>query len=369
MTSVWTLPGPARFLERIERALRDGTSVVVRFPVRAPFDFRERTLSPLYGSWRCTVVRPEPSIAPVESLSKRFAPRLSSAWGATLLDLCEHEDFHGRIIWLDGLDSLTRNDWTAWKKFLADYAQASRSVREFERTVFVAVLEGVPPADPPQEDVTLSTYDWSGTVEEMDLLFLSHARLFERDAGPLLRSLLATTVARVAAWDPEIAERLLDEKDEVILNPGPMLQSVAREKGWTTETGVGWEFGTASGSGVLHAALASLEEPPRELQRRIWSAQTSVLFPVIDECRRDIVLEHRALLAHHLSREGNRADPLDLDVGDLTGMVQRPGFDQDVRRRVRELNRWRNDLAHLKPLSTPIARLLAARQQRSLAVF
>ena len=361
MTSVWTLPGPARFLERIERALRDGTSVVVRFPGRAPFDFRERTLSPLYGSWRCTVVRPEPSIAPVESLSKRFAPRLSSAWGATLLDLCEHEDFHGRIIWLDGLDSLTRNDWTAWKKFLADYAQASRSVREFERTVFVAVLEGVPPADPPQEDVTLSTYDWSGTVEEMDLLFLSHARLFERDAGPLLRSLLATTVARVAAWDPEMAERLLDEKDEVILNPGPMLQSVAREKGWTTETGIGWEFGTASGGGVLHAALASLEEPPRELQRRVWSAQTSVLLPVIDECRRDIVLEHRALLAHHLSREGNRADPLDLDIGDLTGMVQRPGFDQDVRRRLRELNRWRNDLAHLKPLSTPIARLLAAR--------
>ena len=340
----------------------------MRFPGRAPADFRERTLSPLYGSWRCTVVRPKPSIAPFESLRKRFAPRLSSAWGATLLELCEHEDFQGRIIWLDGLDSLNRNDWLAWKQFLTDYAQASRSVREFERTVFVALVESVPAADPPQEDVTLTTFEWSGAVEELDLLFLAHERLFQRDVGPLMRSLLATIVARVAAWDPETAERLLDEKDEVILDPGPMLRAVACEKGWTSETAVGWEFGTASGSGVIHAALASLENPPREIRRRVWSAQTSVLLPVIDGCRRDIVLEHRALLAHHLGREGNPVDPLDLDVGDLTGMAQRPGFDQDVRRRVRELNKWRNDLAHLKPLSAPTARLLVGRQRRSASV-
>ena len=310
MTNVWTLPGPARFLGRVERALRDGRNVVVRFPDGAPVDFRERALTPLYGSWRCTVVRPEPSIPPFESLSERFAPRLSGACDATLLELCEHEDFHGRIIWLDGLDGLNRNDWLAWKKFLTDYAQASRGVREFERTVFVAVLQGVPPADPPQEDVTLTTYNWSEAVEEIDLLFLAHERLLRRDLGPVMRSLLATTVARVAAWDLEMAERLLDEKDAVILDPGPMLRSVASEKGWTPETAVGWEFGTASGSGVLHSALASLEDPPRELRRRVWSAQTSVLLPLIDDSRRDIVLEHHALLVHHLRCEGNRADPL-----------------------------------------------------------
>ena len=357
--SVWTLPGPARFLRRIERALRDGASVVARFPGEAPGGFRERTLSALYGSWNCTVFRAEPAELPFESLRERFAPRLESAWRATLRDLCEHEEFHGRLIWLDGLGGLDRSDLLAWINFLTDYAQASRSVREFERTLFVAVLEGHPPADPPREDVTLRTHDWRDVVSEMDLLFLSYERLWRRDVGTAMRLLLATSVARVAAWDPEVAERLLDEKDYVILDPCSMLRSVASEKGWNSGTAAAWELGTASGNGTLHAARASLQEPPRELRRRVWSAQVSVLLPLIDDWRRDFVSEHYGLLAVHLERDEIPLDPLDLDVGDLTGMVQRPGFGGDTRRRVRLMNKWRNDLAHLKPLAVRDARSLA----------
>ena len=60
---------------------------------------------------------------------------------------------------------------------------------------------------------------------------------------------------------------------------------------------------------------------------------------------------------------GNRRQqhPLDLDIGELTGMVQRPGFDPEVRRDVRRMHRWRNELAHLRPLSANDARLLAGR--------
>lgn len=356
---VWALPGPTGFLRRVERVLRDGASVVARFPVRSPSGFREQLLSSLRGTWRCAVFRPEPAAGPFEALRTRFAPQLSEMWGATLLDLCEYEEFHGRLIWLEGLGGLNWNDWLAWKQFLSDYAQASRGVREFERTLFVAVLEGAPPADPPDDDVTLTRCDWCGVVDEMDLLLLAHEHFCGRNVGTALRSLLATTVARVASWEPEVAERLLDESDDVILDPGSMLRSVAAEREWTRDTAVGWEYGTASGNGMLHAALAALEDPPRELRRRMWSAQLSVLLPVIDLWRRDFVLENRALLGAHLDREGNRTDPLDLDVGDLTGMVQRPGFDRDVHQRVRQLNNWRRDLAHLKPLPYHVARRLA----------
>lgn len=140
-----------------------------------------------------------------------------------------------------------------------------------------------------------------------------------------------------------------------------LLQSVAREKGWTSATTARWEFGTAFGNGVSHAALASLEDPPRDLRRRLWSAQASVLLPSIAGWRWNLLLEHRTLLAEHLEREGDPTDPLDLDVGDLTGMVQRPGFDPEVRRDVRQMHRWRNELAHLRPLPANAARLLAAR--------
>ena len=356
--NVWALPGPAGFLRRVERSLRDGVSVVARFPGGEQAGFRDRILTLLNDSWTCAVFPPEPRQTPFESLRCRFAPRLSCEWGENLLDLCELEDFKGRLIWLDGLERLDRSDWRAWRKFLGDYAQASRSMREFERTLFVASLEGAPSAEPPERDVTLTMHDWRGVVNEMDLLFLAYERLGERNVSPAMRSLLASTVARVAAWDLETAARLLDEVGDVILEPGPMLRSVAKEKGWTAKTPIGWEFGTESGSGSRHAVLASLDDPPREIRRRVWSAQVGELLPLIDAWRLEIVLENHEQLAAHLGREGNRIDPLDLDVGDLTGMVQRPGFESDVRIRVRRMNKWRNDLAHLKPLSVAAMRSL-----------
>lgn len=358
--NVWALPGPAGFLRRVECSLRDGVSVVARFPGGDQAGFRDRILTLLNDSWICTVFRTEPTQTPFDSLRCRFAPGLSRQWGENLLDLCELEDFKGRLIWLGGLERLDRNGWRAWRKFLTDYAQASRSMREFERTLFVVSLEGAPPAEPPERDVTLTTHDWRGVATEMDLLILAYERLGERNVSATMRSLLAATVARVAAWDLETAARLLDEDGDVILDPGQMLRSVAKEKGWTAEASVGWEFGTESGAGSRHAALASLDDPPREIRRRVWSAQVAVLLPLIDAWRREVVLENHAQLSAHLRREGNRIDPLDLDVGDLAGMIQRPGFDDAVRRRVRQMNAWRNDLAHLKPLAAGAVRSLAA---------
>ena len=355
----WSLPGPARFLRRVERSLRDGVSVIVRFPGRTLAGLRDQVLARLHGSLQCTVFRPEPARLPFECLRNRLAPQLATEWSPRLLDLCEQHEFQGRLIWVDGLDGLDRDDWRNWKQFLVDYAQASRGVREFERTLFVVVVAGSPPADPPERDVTLTTHDWRDVVDEMDLLFLSYERLGQRDLSPTMHSLLATTVARVAAWDLETAERLLDERHDVILDPISMLRSVARDKGWTTDTPIGWEVGTASGNGSRNAVLAALDDPPREIRQRVWSAQVSVMLPAIDRFRLDIIREHYAQLAMYLESEGNAMDPLDLDIGGLTGIIHRPGFDDSVQRRVRRLNGWRNDLAHLNLIGRSAVRFLA----------
>lgn len=91
-----------------------------------------------------------------------------------------------------------------------------------------------------------------------------------------------------------------------------------------------------------------------------WSAQASVLLPVIYGRRVEIIQEHRTRLALHLHNEQKRMDPLELDVNALAGMIQRPGFDDAVRRSVRQMNAWRNDLAHLKSLSVGAVRSLVA---------
>ena len=58
--NVWALPGPAGFLRRVERSLRDGVSVVARFPGGEQAGFRDRILTLLNDSWTCAVFPPEP---------------------------------------------------------------------------------------------------------------------------------------------------------------------------------------------------------------------------------------------------------------------------------------------------------------------
>lgn len=359
----WSLPGPARFLRQVERTLWDGANVVVLFPFGGmPNGFRDQMLSLVRRVWHCVVFEPEMGELPLEGLLGRFAPRRSSAGCLKVLDLCEHEEFHSRVIWLDSLNRLDKRDLLEWKGFLVDYAQASRGVPELKRSLFIAVLEGALPIDLPEEDVTLKLCDWRGVVDEMDLLFFACSFLQERDLDQVVRALLATTVARVAVWDFEVAKRLLDEDSKVILNPRSMLRSFASEKEWTSHTTPSWELGTASEIGMLHAALTALEDPPRQLQRRRWSAQASVLLPVFEDWRYSFLLKHRNLLTKYLSGVGDQTDPLDLDVGMLVGVVEHAGFGYRTLQHVRKMKRWRNGLAHLKPLSPNDALALAAQQ-------
>ena len=347
--NIWSLPGPADFLEAVERSLRDGASVVVRFPRRMTVGFDD-AVQERCDFLRWTVFRPDGSGSPCERLLGRFAPK-----GTSLPDLCEAPDFQGRLIWIDRLD---RDTWPECKEFLTDYAQFSRNVPQLGRTRFIVCLVGAPPKKPPPRDAALDVHEWRDVVNELDLLFLAYGRLGERAVSDVMRLLLATTVARVAKWDLDVAERLLGEDDDKIIDPVRVLRSIAQEAGWTCATPADWALGTASATGAIHAALAALDEPPRKVHRRIWSAQASVLLPIIDERRYDIVRENHGQISTHLNVDGDLTDPFDLDIGRLKGMVQRPGFGRHISNVVRHLNNARNDLAHLRPLGLSAIRAL-----------
>ena len=184
----------------------------------------------------------------------------------------------------------------------------------------------------------------------MDLLFFADSRLRDRGFVGKERLLLATTIARVAAWDCGVAAALQEEAAEVILDPCNVLRSLAHERRWTSETRLDWGMGTESGSGSMHAALADVREK-REIQRRVWSAQTAVLLPEIESARLDIVRQHRFQIAENLRRTGEGTDPDEMEIGDLVRVFGRPSFDRDAGRQLRYLREIRNTLAHCKPIS------------------
>ena len=352
---LWDLPGARRFVDRISDDLRGGSSVVVRFPEMVPEGFStavEARLSDALEVGRLSV-----TASPLRDLARRYAEHPSHI--GRLPDLCDDPGFRGQLVRPEGLDETT---WPAWRHFLSSYAEASRSRPLLRRSLFLVLLAGSPPAEPPPTDIGLASHAWDGVLDDVDLLLFATERLRGREDDPLVRSLLATTVAHVSAWDFDTAAVLLEEEHSTILDPGDLLRAIAHQKGWTANTPLDWRLGTSSRTGIAHPARAALDEPPAELDRRLWSAQLSVLLPWIESCRHETVTGNLFEVRRQMHAAGNRnGDALALELGDLVRLFGRRGANRRVRKTLKRLRDGRNELAHRRHLShSTILDLIAA---------
>ena len=261
--------------------------------------------------------------------------------------------------------------WTR-RTQLACLAGFSRRIRTSEplsapllgRSLFL--LAGRPLPNEPASEVGVVDMTWDGNVDNVDLLLLANEKLRERNPDPLLRSLLANTVARVAAWDYDTAANLLVENDQTIMDPTEMLRASANEKGWTTDTPHDWRLGTASRTGVAHPARAALEDPPTEIEHRLWSAQLAVLLPWIEERRHDVVSGNIYQVKQQMRIDGDgQGDPYDIEVGDLYALFARRGGHRGIRKTLQSLRDGRNVLAHRRRMSYDrVLKLIASPSSR-----
>ena len=193
---------------------------------------------------------------------------------------------------------------------------------------------------------------WDGSVDNVDLLLFANEKLRERTPDPLLRSLLANTVARVAAWDYDSAAILVAENDQIIMDPTEVLRAIAKDRGWDADTPLDWRLGTASRAGVAHPVRAAVEDPPVEIERRLWSAQLVVLLPWIEERRHDVVAGNLYEVKRQMRADGDgQGDPYDIEVGDLYALFARRGGHRGIRKTLQCLRDGRNVLAHRRHLS------------------
>lgn len=351
----WELPGSIRYVEEIAQALRLGSNVVVRFPCTIPPTFRDRVFSAVRGDG----IRPTPlpcASRPLESLCERFLHAGSSTLDRLRL-LVDCDDFSERLICIE---CVSVEEWSAWHEFLLGYADASRSIEVHRRTLFLVLLIVAPAVDcmsreePPRQNV-LRFFDWDGVIDEMDILFYASDRLRRKGIDRSSEKLIAMTVSRLTIWDFDSAERLVEERPERILKPVPFFRDMAKECGWDQSTPICWTNGTASQSGVAHPARLGVEEPAREIGRRAWSAQASVLLPEIDIQRVNIIRNNLYEVRRWLKDHDSDQDPFDLEIGDLYEICQVSRVDPVVRRRIAHLRSARNKLAHLESISPQIA--------------
>ena len=356
----WQLPGPSRFVARIIQDLRDGKNTVLCLPEYAPDGLARAIRSELSDDWPWDTLH-VPNDAgggdPVHVLFTRFVPhaRPDALWNAGAL--VTEEGFAGKLLWLDGL---TPHTWPAWKSFLNDYAHACRSRSVFERTLFCIPLVGTLAHDPPAEDICLSHHSWRGYVDLLDMLVYTAVLLEGKPMPDLLKRVVTALIAHVALWDPRVSEYLVRENPQTIFAPAPLLQEIAKERGWDGgdegRSLAGWHRGMkdrVNGTEQEHSALLAMRHDTRALQRRLWNAEVGVMLPFVEEQRQDILARFAGVLrVPFLTQFGEEiTDIHDLEIGHIESqLAHNPAVSYSIRQLITQLRKIRNGLSHLESL-------------------
>jgi hypothetical protein len=349
--TVWQLPGPRRFVDGVVADLEQGRSVVLLLPEHGPqgYDLRaaveRRWTEGEHGRIEGFTV--DPGSSPLALLAERYP--LPADVRLSIQGLFESERFPGRTLWLEGMCG---SAWPAWKAFLADYEHVARNQGLLMRTSFVVPLMGQIADDAPGADVGLAVHRWDDVLDGLDLLLLAGQLLRNRGHSARLRELLASTVAQVALFDVEVADRLSAEPAERILAPLPLLEDVATERGWSRDTPRCWHLGSecrVTGEPRAHSALRAINGG---VERRIWRAQVGAMFPLMEEYRQSLVQKLRRHLRVPFETDfgGRVTDPGDLELGHVAHQVRRFSLPLAPADRAK-LKEWvdaRNALAHLE---------------------
>ena len=355
MGSLWGLPGPSRFVEAVVNDLRGGSSVVLRFGGALPVGLADH-LEQL-TTWR-TVWTPlgvDAATPPLSAIRRAVAPEAPAVDFRTPQQVVVGECCRNRVFWIDGL---TPENWPAWRRFLRDFAHARRNAEVTARPpIFLLPLSGPGFQVTGLAEPSISAREFRDVVDRDDLYMLVLQSRQARRRRRVIRGLLANTVAQIAQWDHLLAGILLDGGPEAALQPHETLARYAEERGWTAETPELWEAGTLDGPRkrpVVHSALLLVQGRERDVNRRLWAAQAAVLLPLLEERRIELVDRNR----HRFSKLPLETDfgvietPEDMELGALVLYFSRHcEGGQGVLELARRLRIFRNELAHLRPLS------------------
>ncbi len=359
MTSWWSVPCAADFADQIASDLRAGKSVVVCLPdphpPGLPDTLRERLL--LEGPPAEDIDAAGDGGTPMRLLAARCLDRFDLAEDDPVERLFADARFRGRFLFVTGIRAET---WPRWSAFLSRFEEACRPMGLLDRTAICVFLSGLPALSPPPAEVCLSVRPWRGQVSEADMLHHCWIRVRSRAWPALHRKLAAALAAKVALWDPLIADFLLGREFEDVLDPAPALQEYARVRGWGNGSRPPdplslWAEGKADmfeEEWRLHAALLPAGEDVTELRSRIWSAQVSVLMPILEEERRRLIQKHgRRIPLPYKTPWGSVDRVEDLELQHLAKILcSLPRLDLTIRQRAQLLGKIRNKLAHLEPL-------------------
>jgi hypothetical protein len=218
------------------------------------------------------------------------------------------------------------------------FVRAGRLRPDNDASVVVVAYDG--PLDG-LGDEHWDTLDAAGLVGPLDGMAFAAVHLTEADSLPT--RIKAAVAVEVGAWDLRLTERLLDLPMKDALRPDlcPDRWIDADDAGAAQRLD-GW-----GGEAVRHAAWLARNDAG-SLAKRVWRGQLGVLFPWIEERRREVITRHRPFLR---AKEKTMPEVEMLDWGPIA--VQLGNSVKGCPKAVQSARFIRNELAHGRPVSWP----------------
>lgn len=351
--NIWNLPGPLTYITGIEKALRDGCNVISATPIHGVTEFAE--------ALRCRFVDDGWTVRgplrdglgnPLDFLYQALdVPDIDSNRRSISALLSNLEP--GVLVIID---SLPHDRWVEWKLFLSEYEAASRGVPRSERPLLLVVTSGVPLAELGADGAALKIFSWQNVIGEFDMMLFVLPSIITVTRRSRSVRLQARIIARLAMWDFDLALQLTSCNEALLFEPVKALQ-------WAMETlpsASGMIATWESGGRMLvddiqqeHSYLLLADPLGHEkLSLRLWEAQASDLFPLIEKKRHELAQQMRPFVRFPiLLGEQSFSEIDELEIGQLAFLAHSFGLKTSLRKSAKTLRHSRNKLAHMEPLS------------------
>jgi hypothetical protein len=336
----WRIPGPARFVAAISDAVIDGRITFVHIPQHAPTGLAEELRERLGF---CNEL-----LEPDQDLLLHLEAMLSEEERAEALQLDIQfiaSKLADRIIWVE---STLPNISSPFEACLIPFGEAARHSPNGGYPRFLILLFGnAATRNRATNHASVAHFSWDSYVEPVDMLLYSTYSV--RNAQDWKTRLSARILSELACYDPEVVSYLSAFPEDTLMDPKSQLFIFGKLRGWQGLPS--WNDGSISqlnGRDEVHSGHPDCTE----VTYRIWRAQVSELFPIL-EIRR---METAKLFEQHLylpmddeRRQYNSV--LELEFTEIIRQLNSSMFIGRIisRSELSTLRRWRhlrNKLAH-----------------------
>jgi hypothetical protein len=355
--SWWDLPGPHSFVMDVLDALEEGCSVILGLPPNAPAGLHDNLIADLDARgtlyWHTVDIAGSKKIA--QLLADDLIPLARRAPRSFADEIVSDIGLRTTVIYLTGIDDHDRfREFAAFFAQYLDCVRKTKSKRAIPRLIFDLPYTLLRDPRIEADSSTVRMLEWTGRVGPSDMHLYVGTRMPGRH-GPGPTNLFERIVVEFAGWDPKLAEELSQWSDSDLLNPKERLQELAIDWGRTT---LAWQDGTQDllgGRRLSHILYHIVVRDYEEINKRLWRAHVSEVFPWLEELRVHLIDQFRdsIRLPHVLQTDDIIEEATLLEIGQLYWNLKNLARLPDSSLALVDLcRRARNDLAHRRPVAT-----------------